>query len=456
MSYFAAVVGYLVVVGAVAVWRWHEVPTDEDFTVAGRQMPARLLMPTLFVTWISAGTLFGAAGLAYRVEFPALWMAAGGWIGIAALIALAPRIRAAGADTVPEILAVHFGRTAQLVATMALVVAYVTIVAYQFRGGGRLLQLAIGMDPRIGAAIFAAFCIAYAALAGLRSIAWTDLVHAVAIALGVSVTAWYLAGGVISADGSVASSHAHRMVLFGPLSPIAALGLLVPTLVLVVSEASVYQKAAAARDPRAFRRSLAGWLVATVVIEFLLVTIAIEGRHLVAGLTHEQSEEVIVRMATGALPMAVSIVLLWAATAILVSTATSIMLAAATSLIREMTHARRDAVSVTSLRLAVIAIALTAYVIGSLYPRALTLGLWTYGMYAASVGPALMAALLWPHIARQAVLASMAVGVAATLIWEIAGLTTGGYPLGMDALLPAVLASSATLIAINAIADRQS
>ena len=53
-----------------------------------------------------------------------------------------------------------------MLGTITIVLAYTTIAAYQFRGGGRLLHLVAGIDPATGALITAAFCVVFTALAG--------------------------------------------------------------------------------------------------------------------------------------------------------------------------------------------------------------------------------------------------------------------------------------------------
>ena len=85
--------------------------TGDDFLVAGRSLPAHVLVFTLLSTWIGSGSLFAGAGLGYRVGFPALWQSAGAWVGIALIFFLAPRVRRLAQYTVPDILELRYGRT---------------------------------------------------------------------------------------------------------------------------------------------------------------------------------------------------------------------------------------------------------------------------------------------------------------------------------------------------------
>ena len=58
------------------------VKTKADYLLAGRSLPAFVLVFTLLSSWIGAGSLFAGAENAYRNGFAALWQPAGGWAGL--------------------------------------------------------------------------------------------------------------------------------------------------------------------------------------------------------------------------------------------------------------------------------------------------------------------------------------------------------------------------------------
>ena len=147
-----AVLLYLSILVLVGGLRSRRVKTGDDFLVAGRTLPARVLVFTLLATWVGSGSLFAGAGLGYRAGFPALWQSAGAWVGIALIYFIAPRVRRIAQYTVPDILELRYGATARVLGTITTVLAYGTIAAYQFRGGGRLLNVLTdgGVDPATG------------------------------------------------------------------------------------------------------------------------------------------------------------------------------------------------------------------------------------------------------------------------------------------------------------------
>jgi SSS family solute:Na+ symporter/sodium/proline symporter len=136
MFHIWIVVGYLALLFAVAITKMRTVKTQEDFMVAGRKAPMLLLVGTLICTWIGSGSLFGSAGLGFRLGFSAVWFSAGAWVGIALVYFLAPRVRRLAEFTVSDILEKRYNKWARVLGTLTVIIAYLTIAGYQFRGGG--------------------------------------------------------------------------------------------------------------------------------------------------------------------------------------------------------------------------------------------------------------------------------------------------------------------------------
>src|SRR5580698_3914024 len=172
---------------AVAVYRAVGVKTKADYLVAGRSLPAFVLVLTLLTSWIGAGSLFAGAENAYRNGFAALWQPAGGWLGLLLIYFIAPRARKFAKFTLPDLLEARYNQTARVLGTFAILFAYVGITSYQFKGGGNVLHLIFPdtVTPELGTYIIAVFVIVTTALAGMSSLADID------VAIGSLVTATY-------------------------------------------------------------------------------------------------------------------------------------------------------------------------------------------------------------------------------------------------------------------------
>jgi solute:Na+ symporter, SSS family len=452
--YLTAILLYLAALAGVAYTRTRSVRTGDDFLVAGRSLPAWVLIFTLLSTWIGSGSLFGAAGLGYRSGFSALWQSAGAWAGIVIIYFLAPRVRRLAKHTVPEVLETRFGPAARLLATITTVLAYTTIAAYQFRGGGRLLNLVAGIPPATGALVTAVFCVAFTAFAGMLSVAYLDVINGIMMILGVGLAVVYLLGDVGGGGSALEALRPEQVTVFGLLSPVEALGLFLPTMCLLLGEANMYQKFFSARDEGAARRAVVGWIAGTMLVETLIVSIGVFGSASIPGLATDASETIVVKVAIDILPTLLGILLLAGSAAIIVSTANSMLLTASSSTIHDIY--RRFVNPVASephllllTRAVVVVLGAAGLVAGNFFPTILAMALWAYTMYGAGITPALLAALVWPRATPQAAVASIAAGMTVTLVWEIAGLARGAPLLGVQTIYPALAASVSVLGALS-------
>jgi SSS family solute:Na+ symporter len=453
--YLTAVLLYLGILILVGLWQSRHVKTGDDFLVAGRTLPARVLVFTLLSTWIGSGSLFGGAGLGYRAGFPALWQSAGAWVGIATVYFLAHRVRRIAKFTMPDILELRYGPVARVLGTITTAIAYTTITAYQFRGGGRLLNQIAPVDVGTGALITAAFCIAYTALAGMLSVAYLDVGNGLMMTVGVGAAVFYLiahAGGFGAAFGAL---RPDQMSLFGTLDPwVDAGALFLPTMLLLMGEANMYQKFFSARDERAARNAVIGWIVGTIVVETLIVAVGVFGSVSIPGLTTADSEAIVMRVAVSVLPTVLGVGLLCGAAAIIISTANSFLLTPASALMNDVYRkfinpAANDRQVLLWTRVMVVALGVLGFVALRFFSTILAMALWAYTMYGAAVTPALLAAFLWPRATRQGGVASIAAGMIMTLGWEIYGQSAGGYPGGLPTVYPAFAVSVLALILVS-------
>jgi SSS family solute:Na+ symporter/sodium/proline symporter len=452
--YLAAILIYLAGLTAIGFLRSRAVRTGDDFLVAGRSLPAWVLVFTLLSTWIGSGSLFGAAGLGYRSGFSALWQSAGAWVGIAVIYFLAPRVRRLAKYTVPEVLETRYGPAARVLGTATTVLAYTTIAAYQFRGGGRLLNLVSGVHPTTGALITAAFCIAFTSFAGMLSVAYLDVANGVMMVVGVGLAVVYLLGHVGGTGPALDALRPEQVTVFGLMSPLEALALFLPTMCLLLGEANMYQKFFSARDERAARGAVAGWIAGTMAVETFIVCIGVFGSAVIPGLSSDASETIVVRVAVETLPALLGVLLLAGAAAIIVSTANSMLLTSSTSAIHDVYRrfinpaaSERHLLLLT--RVVVVALGTLGFAAGNFFPTILAMALWAYTMYGAGITPALLAALVWPGATRRAGVASIAAGMTTTLVWEIVSLRTGAPLLGMQTIYPALLASVGALVGVS-------
>ncbi len=324
---------------AVAIYRTSRVKTKADYLVAGRSLPAVVLVLTLLTSWIGAGSLFAGAENAYRNGFAALWLPAGGWLGLLLIYFIAPRARKFAQFTLPDLLETRYNQTARVLGTLAILFAYVGITSYQFKGGGNVLHLIFPdqVSPNLGTWIIAVFVIVTTALAGMSSVAYMDVViGSLVTVICIIATPWLLheAGGWAGLHAVLPETH---FEVLGNLTFLRAMEFLVPTLMLMLGNQVMYQKFFSARSEKDARISVVGWIVGTVVLETLIVAIAVFGSAMYrTGEVLNQPYEIIPYTARHGLPALMGAILLGAVFAKVISTASNYLFSPASNLIEDV------------------------------------------------------------------------------------------------------------------------
>ena len=457
MTYLFAIIFYLLVLVAVGIYKVSSVKNSEDFMVAGRTLPWYILVGTLLATWMGSGSLFSGAGLGYRNGLAGLWSSAGAWLGIALIYFITQRIRNFGKVTVPDIFEARYGKTAAIMATITTVIAYTTIVSYQFRGGGKVLSMVSDglVTLEAGIVITAVFAISYTVLAGMFSVVYTDVVNGILMTIGTIGALIYLfidVGGM-SEIISVAES-AGKWQLFGNWSsersgnvsgPIIAISFFVPTMLLLMGDANMYQRIFSAKDGGSAKKAVFFWIIGVVALESVVSMLGLTGAvaatkgiipDLVTdaqtGITDQVkllearqsgSESVIPAIARYAgLPLVLGLLLVSTMMAIIVSTADSFLLIPATNLTRDVylryvnpSAAEKQILLIS--RILVLVLGLVAFLLVSQFKTILNAAFTAYNIYGTSITPALLAAFLWKRATKEGAIASIITGASVTIIW---------------------------------------
>lgn len=461
MPQLYAVVLVLIVVTllSVALYRTSRVKTKADYLVAGRSLPAFVLVLTLLTSWIGAGSLFAGAENAYRNGFAALWQPAGGWLGLLLIYFIAPRARKFAQFTLPDLLEARYNQAARVLGTFAILFAYVGITSYQFKGGGNVLHLIFPdvVSAEFGAYIIGAFVIVTTALAGMSSVAYMD----VAIGSLVTVICSFAAPMLIVKAGGWSGLHAalppsHFQVL-GNLSLVRALEFLVPTMLLMLGNQVMYQKFFSARSEKDARISVIGWIVGTVLLETLIVAIAVAGSALYpTGEVASQPYEIIPYTARHGLPALMGALLLGAVFAKVVSTASNFLFSPATNLVNDIfvryisPDASNKQVLIVS-RLAVVLLGCWALYQAIYAPSILEKMLWAYTIYSAALTPVVLAAFYSKRVTAWGAVAAILAGTVITLVWDIPAIKALFPPIlaRREAIFPALFVSVAAMVVVS-------
>jgi Na+/proline symporter len=445
--YFWTVLIYLLVLAFIGYRASRGVSTQEDFSVAGRRLNTLVLFGTMLATWIGTGSIFGNAEKTYQVGISAFILPLGAIAGIGILYMLAGRARGLREITIQDLLERRYNAAARVCGVIALVLAYTTIVSYQYRAAGAVLNLTLPQVPYEQAVlIVAAFIITYTALAGMVSIAYIGVVQGVTMVAGIILTLpvfYYNAGGI---NGMMQVLEPSKFEIFGPIGFIEGAGLVLPAFLLVLGDANMYQRFFSAKSSGIAQRAVLWTLGGVTFMELSIIVTAWVASSLEPGL--EVPGRVIAFAARDHLPTALGALMLTTIMAIVLSTAGSYLLAPATALVRDIYQRfiRPEASErslVIHLRILVVLLGVAAYFLSTLSDEFLSVALLAYTIYGASITPALIASFLWRRATAKGAVASIILGTVTTLAW-----TAWGSPV-LDPVIPAVVASVLGLITVS-------
>ena len=424
---------------------------------------APVLVGTLLASWIGSGDIFSVSDLSYNHGYSSLIGSSGGWLGIIIVFFIAGRVRRFGQFTVPDILEARYNKWARILATITTIIAFVTIVSYQFRGGGWVLNIITEgkIDEKQGIIIVAVFVITYTLLAGMLSVAHLDIFNGIIMITGIFLAIPFLIHHVGGLDYIVANVTPRKNSILGNMTWIQAMGYFVPTLLLALGNGNMYQRFFSAKNEKEAKKSVIGWVIGVILLGIALQSLAVVGSSYFKGLEAEESGKIILFVAHKGVPVAVGCTLMVAIVAIIISTANSFLLVPATNVIRDIYQRfinpdLPDKKMILYSRLTVVVLGLIAYSLISFFPRILDAAYAAYTVYGAGITPALMAVFFWKRATTAGGVLSMLGGMTTTVIWEIINKVQGHLPLGMPTIYPALICSLSLLIAVSLFTQKPS
>lgn len=152
-----------------------------DYMLAGRQLGLGLMIPHIIGAFFGAGSTLGVTALAY------IWGMGGTWYNIAEalglwllMVFLARRLWHLGKRldfvTLPDLLESYYGNRFKIITGLFIAAGYMSWVAGQIVGGGRVLEMITGF-PLLWAIILSSILVGfYAGFGGLWGSVFADLI----------------------------------------------------------------------------------------------------------------------------------------------------------------------------------------------------------------------------------------------------------------------------------------
>ena len=471
MIYLIAILAYLLVLTGIGIYKSRQVKTQADFSVAGRSLSPWILVCTMLAAWIGTGSIVGNAGMTYQTGLAAVILPIGSVIGMMLLTRVAPRARNYEVYSVPEIIGSRYGQAARVLAVLALVFAYMVIVSYQFNALGAVLNAILGdslVPLQRGTIIAAIAVVTYTILAGLLSLAYTDIVTGIIITATLIIALpvlWGKAGGWSGMEAHFAAmGKPGHMKFWGVYSPVQIVNYTLPTFLLIMGDANQYQRFFASKSAKGAKSAVTFMIFAVLLIESLIILEAWIASSLMPNAAI--GKYVLIYAAKDYMPIVLGLFFMITIVGIIISTADSFLLIPATCLIRDVylnyiDPKASDRRTVFLSRLLVLVLGIVAYLVSLSFAHSTTIfqrAMYAYTIYGAAITPCLGAALFWKRATTTGAIASIVGGTVTALVWSElqSRKILPSFLADFDAVLPAITVSVLGLIVGSLLTRRRS
>lgn len=417
---------YCVAMLAIGWFARKTVRTEEDFAVAGRRLGPLMYSGTMAAVVLGGASTVGGIGLGYQYGLSGMWLVVAIGFGVIfTSLIFAGRIRRMKLFTVGEMLELRYGRQARLM-TGAVMAAYTLLLCVVSTiACGSVLATVFGIDRLLAMILGGGVVLTYTILGGMWSVTLTDIVQFIIKTVGIFLilvpVVLIRAGGFEGLTAALPPS-AFSLTHVGVDAIIAYFVTYVFGLMI---GQDIWQRIATARTER-----IARWAgtVAGVYCVFYGAAGALIGmcaKVLLPDLaSRDQAFSSIVALA---LPQGLSGLVIAAALAAIMSTASGALIASATVVDKDILgtiageakaqpplaadpHGAVDRSRLFLLVLGVIAIALACVMDDVIAALTIAYGILVGGLLVAIIG-----GIFWRRGNIQGALASMLVGVVATI-----------------------------------------
>lgn len=466
---FLIYLGVLIVVGIITYRMMH---THDDYYLAGRKLNPWVTALSAEASSESGWLLLGLPGQAFSQGIGAFWVAFGCLAGtFFNWTAVARRLRRITgffrAITIPDYLESRFedkGHALRVVAALLIAVFMTSYVAAQLVASGKALSVTFGLDYAPAVLIGAAVILFYTMMGGFFAVAWTDVVQAVMMIVGLVVIPII---GTIKLGGP--SAVLSRLAGLAPEGGgflslrVGKEGIALATFVIGMlgiglgypGQPHVLVRFMAIKRPSLIRK---GALIGVIWAAIALYGAVLVGLIAKAVLTAPvgDPERVMPMVAMELLPSWLAGIMIAAAMAAIMSTADSQLLVASSSFVQDFYHKTfgrnpRPSTLVLLSRLVTLGIGVLGTVIALRQDPDNPVGvvfwlvLYAWGGLASAFGPVIVLSLYWRRVTRAGALAGMISGATTVIIWQ-------NIPLLNDflyVLIPGVAVSTVVIIAVS-------
>jgi SSS family solute:Na+ symporter len=439
--------------------------TGEDYFLATRTIGPFMLLMSLFGTHMTAFSLLGASGEAYRrgVGVFGLMASSSALVAPAVFWFVGRRLWRLGKRN-GYITQIQFFRDrwgSDAVGLLLFVVLVALLIPYLLIGvmgaGLTLAQITSGLVPRwAGSLAVCAVVLVYVSYGGLRGTAWANTFQTLVFMVLGAVTFFWIVhslGGFEQVMTRVAEEQPGLLARGERISKAGFLSYMVIPLSVGMFP-HIFMHWLTARQEASFRLPIVGYPVCIAIVWVPSVLLGIVGAVDVPGLEGPAASSVLVRMIQAHAPELLAGLLAAGVFAAIMSSLDSQVLSLGTIFTQDIVRhyglgdamsERRQVFVGRSFTVAILVVTYAISLVAS--PGIFRLGVWSFTGYAA-LFPVVLAALFWRRSTGAGVVASVLGVVVLWIYFFVRSSQVPGYTVGGTGVIPAavILAASAAIL----------
>ena len=467
------IVVYLLASIGIGLYAATRVNNTADYAVAGRSLPLPVVIATTFATWFGSETVLGISARFASGNLGAVVEDPFGASMCLILVGLffAYRLYQRNLITLGDYYRQRFGRTIEIVCSIVILLSYLGWVAAQITALGLVFSLLMPdtISMPVGMVLGTAIVLVYTLFGGMWSVALTDFVQMIVIAIGLLAIAWFAADMAGGADKVYAYAATEGKFRFFPEGGgrdwvfFFASGI---TMMLgSIPQQDVFQRVMSSRDARtAVRGPVIGgslyFLFALVPMFIVTAAVLVMGND-ATSLLKDDPQKVLPTLVMTRMPVLLQVAFFGALLSAIMSTASATLLAPSTTFVENILRNIRpnmsDAQTLKAMRITVLvftALVLT-YAIAmqgtSIYE--LVSGAYQVPLVGAFIP--LVFGLYWKRATTQGAMASVALGLLTWLYFIATPPLAEAFPQQLAGLLAALVGMVAGSLAPQWLTDHK-
>lgn len=448
---------YLLASVFIGLYAARRVKTTADYAVAGRSLPLAVVIATTFATWFGSETVLGVSakfvqgGLGSVVEDP---------VGASMCLILvglffAYKLYQKNLLTIGDYYRQRYGRGVEIFCSLVIIVSYLGWVAAQITALGLVFSLLTqgAMSTTTGMMLGTAVVLVYTLYGGMWSVAMTDFIQMIVIALGLVAIAWYaaeLAGGANKVVDLAVQKGSLQFFPTGGFKEWLFFAAAAMTMMLgSIPQQDVFARVMSSKNAKiAVRGPVIGgilYFLFALIPMFVVMAAVLIMPETTQALLKDDPQKVLPTLVMEKMPLFLQIAFFGALLSAIMSTASATLLAPSTTfvenILRNIKPGMSDAATLKAMRVSVLVftVLVLSYAMSMQGTPIYELVSGAYQITLVGAFVPLVFGLYWKRASTQGAVLSIALGVGTWMLFIWFGSWSEAFPAQLAGLIAALL-----------------